>query len=241
MTEEKIVTKIQKLLAKAESTNSVHEAEALFEKAQALMVQYAIDEARLVASGKRSRETPVAVDATISDPYFMAKARLLARVAKYNGCESIIISTKARRCTVVGMPSDVEFVQILFSSLLIQLAAALARVVPTGDPRAYRKGVVNGYVEEVNKRLYANDQVRQRAKEEVNADGSATGTALVLRDNSTDVAAAVKQLFPSITYTVSRASRGSSAGLSAGQSAGARADVSGGRGRVGGTRATLGR
>lgn len=241
--DERIIDKIQKLLAKAESTNSVHEAEALFAKAQEWMIQYAIDEAKLIATGKQERQDPVAVDATISDPYFREKARLLYYVAKFNGCKSIRTSDRNRRCTIVGMPKDIEFVQILFSSLLIQLAGALTRIDTrhVADAREYRKGFVHGFVNAIYDRLYENNKVRQQAEREVNADGTSTSTALVLLDQSMIVKNAFDQLFPNVTYDRPQRSRGSWAGQKAGQSAGRNADVSGGRGRVSGTKGALNR
>lgn len=227
---DRIVDKIQKLLAKAESTTHQAEADALFAKAQEWMIQYAIDEARLISEGKARHSDPVMVEVVISDPHFRIKASLLGSVCEAHDCKAVILSSKARKCSIVGMPRDIEFVQMLFLGLLMQLTNAQTRnpVPAHEDSRAWRKGIATGFVNEVDRRMKETIQTREQAESKVKG----TGTDLVLRDSRQLVDQAFKTAYPNVTISRSRASFGSYGGYSRGVSEGGRADISGGRNTI---------
>ncbi len=122
--------RIRGLLAKAESTEFEEEAESLTAKAQELMTRYAIDQALVgnVDQGDRPRLTRVMVDA----PYADAKSLLLAAVAEANRCRAVFLSG-LDMSTVAGHADDLEVVELLFTSLLVQAHQALRRAAHASE------------------------------------------------------------------------------------------------------------
>ncbi|WP_329167291.1 DUF2786 domain-containing protein [Streptomyces sp. NBC_01267] len=123
--EPRMLTRIRALLAKAEATDYAAEAEALSAKAQELMARHSIDEARLSAEG-RSADTPAACRIGVDAPYETAKAVLLDAVATANRCRAVWNSAFGFS-TVVGFEPDLEVVELLHTSLLVQGTAAMTR------------------------------------------------------------------------------------------------------------------
>ncbi|MGW5423702.1 DUF2786 domain-containing protein [Streptomyces sp. NPDC003943] len=123
--EPKLLTRIRALLAKAEATTYAEEAEALTAKAQELMARHSLDEATL-AAGAPSPETPGAVRIGVDPPYEQAKAILLDAVATANHCRAVW-NESFGFSTVVGFEADLEPVELLYTSLLVQGTAAMTR------------------------------------------------------------------------------------------------------------------
>lgn len=121
--EPRMLGRIRALLAKAESTDFPEEAEALTAKAQQLMAQHSIDEA-LLAAGSGSGSEPGACRIGIDNPYEAPKAVLLDAVADANRARSVW-SKDLGFCTVVGFPADLEAVELLYTSLLVQATSAM--------------------------------------------------------------------------------------------------------------------
>src|SRR6476661_7957339 len=81
MTNEAILERVRKLLAKAEHPGTpAAEAEAFSVKAAALIARYAIDEALLAERGPDAG-APVLRTLTVDAPYALAKSVLLSQVA----------------------------------------------------------------------------------------------------------------------------------------------------------------
>jgi hypothetical protein len=126
-----VLDEVRSLLAEAESTTFAAEAEASTAEAQALMARHRIDEALLAAGrpgggGRASGERPVGRRIGVDDPYPEAKAVLLAGIAGANGCQAMW--TKGFGfSTVIGFPDELEIVDVLYTSLLVQATAALHR------------------------------------------------------------------------------------------------------------------
>jgi hypothetical protein len=122
-----ILTKVRALLAKAESTTFDAEAEALTAKAQELMTRYRVDRA-LLDNEQRGphRPEPVSRRILIDSPYADAKATLLSTVGDPNGCRTVW-AKPFRHCTVIGFPDELDAVEELFTSLLVQAEHALIR------------------------------------------------------------------------------------------------------------------
>jgi hypothetical protein len=78
MTDDKMLDKVRKLLAKAERAGTEHEAEAFTAKAQELILRYAIDEAMLQRKGEKQSEQIVARTVYV-EGYAKAKLLLLRR------------------------------------------------------------------------------------------------------------------------------------------------------------------
>lgn len=157
-----VLGRIRALLAKAESTNFDEEADALTAKAQQLMTRHAIDHATVVAAlaGTRgtAREEPVEVRIPVDDPYVDAKSLLLQIVAEHSRCRAVF-HTDLALTTVVGFPTDVGAVELVFTSLLVQAQTALtaaARQAPPGTrvrSRSYRSAFLLSYAQRIGDRL----------------------------------------------------------------------------------------
>jgi hypothetical protein len=229
---EKIVSRVQALLAKAESTTYPEEAEALVAKAEELMARYAIDAA--VAQGRQARGgRPEVRHVHVDAPYASAKTTLLTAVGHANYVQ--VIFNGANRATIVGFTADLDLVEMLFASLLVQATAAMLRVPRTeyGDqPRAFRHAFLIAYARRIGMRLKEARAAAQREAE------SELGVALVpLFDHRrTAVDARVSEEFPHLRTKYSSVSHGG--GYRAGGAAADRADI-GNSGRLDGNSRAL--
>ncbi|MEV7340418.1 DUF2786 domain-containing protein [Streptomyces sp. NPDC093544] len=121
----RMLTRIRALLAKAEATGFPEEAEALSAKAQELMARHSIDEA-LLASRTHAKNAPGACRIGVEPPYETAKAVLLGAVAGANRCRAVW-NDHLGFSTVVGFEPDLESVELLYTSLLVQATAAMTK------------------------------------------------------------------------------------------------------------------
>ncbi|MFE7776516.1 DUF2786 domain-containing protein [Streptomyces sp. NPDC057445] len=123
--EPRMLVRIRGLLAKAEATGFPEEAEALTAKAQELMARHSVDEALLAARTHRA-DVPGACRIGVDPPYETAKAILLGAVASANRCRAVWNSAFGFS-TVVGFASDLDAVELLYTSLLVQGTTAMTR------------------------------------------------------------------------------------------------------------------
>ncbi|MFI6337897.1 DUF2786 domain-containing protein [Streptomyces sp. NPDC050535] len=121
----RMLTRIRALLAKAEATGFPEEAEALSAKAQELMARHSIDEA-LLAARTHAKDAPGACRIGVEPPYETAKAVLLDAVAGANRCRAVW-NDFLGFSTVVGFEPDLEAVELLYTSLLVQATAAMTK------------------------------------------------------------------------------------------------------------------
>ena len=155
----RMLDKVRALLAKAESTGFAEEADAYSAKAQELMARYSIDHA-LLAGQDDDPDQPVGVRITIDNPYADAKSYLLQMVAEANMCRSVWADYLGCS-TVFGFPSDIEIVDILFTSLLVQGSAAMVREGSGTQPggsrrtRSFRQSFLHAYAVRIGERLRA--------------------------------------------------------------------------------------
>ena len=179
--EPRMLGRIRALLAKAESTEFPDEAEALTTKAQQLMAQHSIDEALLAASSGSGSE-PGACRIGVDNPYEAPKAVLLDAVAGANRAKSVW-SKDLGFCTVVGFPADLEAVELLYTSLLVQATSAMnsAGVQRGGGggsrTKSFRQSFLVAYAARIRERLA---EATARVTEEALAsesERSAPGTA----------------------------------------------------------------
>ena len=193
-----ILTKVRALLAKAESTTFDAEAEALTAKAQELMTRYRVDRALLDRERPdATRAAPTGRRILIDNPYADAKATLLSAVADPNGCRAVW-SKPFRHCTLMGFPDELDAVDELFTSLLVQAEHALLREGSKQDAygrsrtKQFRRSFLVAFAHRIGQRL------REAVDDTVAAASAETGTALVPvlteRRDATD--AAVTQAFP---------------------------------------------
>jgi hypothetical protein len=136
---------------------------------------------------------------------------------------------------VFGYASDIERTDILFTSLLVQMARGLAaQEVPAGAPsaKAWRRSWMLGYCSAVVLRVRAAEQdAAQAADTQQAATGdSGPSTALVLADRTLTIRRNIQQAYPRtrqtrVTYTGN--------GYADGYREGQRADIGGAKLRAG--------
>src|SRR6185437_462868 len=89
-----------------------------------LMARYAIDEAVANAVGEGRKESPSLRRVPVDDPYANPKSSLLAVVSSANNVRSIWHDEFALM-TLVGFEADLDTVEVLFTSLLMQASRAM--------------------------------------------------------------------------------------------------------------------
>ncbi|MBV9092950.1 MAG: DUF2786 domain-containing protein [Streptosporangiaceae bacterium] len=220
-----LLDRVRKLLAKAEAEGvTPPEAEALTAKAAELMARYGIDRARLAAA-RPDTDRPDSRIIDIDNPWAQVRAHLLAGLAGAMRCQCVLLhaSRPGARIHVFGYTSDLERADILYTSLLLQMARGLAGcAVPAAvrSPRAWRRSWLLGFVTAVVARVRAAED-RAAASAEADPD-SGPGTALVLADRAVVIKRQVERAYPimrktRITY--------SGNGYRAGYAQGERADI----------------
>jgi hypothetical protein len=185
--DERLLSRIRALLAKAESTEFTEEAEALSARAQELMAKYSIDHALLAAETGR-KEEPGGRRIAVDNPYEAPKASLLQTVAQANRCR-VVWSRELGLVTVIGFPADLDAVELLFTSLLVQANSAMLRAGAKRDTlgrsrtRAFRQSFLVSYAIRIGERLSeATDHAEQQAVAEqaaASAGGNSGGKDLV--------------------------------------------------------------
>lgn len=167
----KLLAKIRGLLAKAESTQFDEEADAFFAKAQELMSKYSLERGALEAPAQNG-EPGVRTGGRrlwLENPYLGAKSMLVGTVAKANRCRAVLQEDPGF-VTVLGEETDLELVEVLTTSLLVQagkaMLAAGRRVDHTGTSRtrSFRQAFLVSYAGRIGERL---NEASQRAEAEV--------------------------------------------------------------------------
>ena len=186
--DERMLSRIRALLAKAESTEFAQEAEALSGRAQELMAKYSIDHALLTAATGRA-ESPGGRRIAVDNPYEAAKATLLQIVAEANRCR-VVWSRELGLVTVIGFPADLDAVELLFTSLLVQANTAMLRTGGKRDrdgsgrsrTRAFRQSFLLAYAVRIGERLSeATDHAEQAAVAEQRAAAAGTADGIAAR------------------------------------------------------------
>jgi hypothetical protein len=220
---------VRALLAKAESTPFPAEAETFTAGAQALMARHSIDTALLRATQEGPADAPTGVRIGIDSPYEGPKAVLLTAVARANRCRTVWAKALGV-CTIVGFPADLQVVETLFTSLLIQATRAMTLEGSRSDSagrnrtRAFRHAFLLAYAQRIGERL---SQARARVEDEA-AEGGGAALLPVLAARDVEVDRALKELFPRMSR--SRPHRVTDlAGWSSGRAAADLADVAGQR------------
>ncbi|MEU1836248.1 DUF2786 domain-containing protein [Micromonospora chersina] len=218
---EAMLSKVRKLLAQAEDPACTPaESAAFMAKATELIARYGVDRALLAA---REPATDPVGDRVVEvvAPYARDKAGLLAAVAEPLRCRCV----RRRQGSgfdlhLFGFASDLERVELLFTSLLVQAAHGLAgAAVPAGEhPAAFRRAWLAGFAHVVAERL-------RTAEAGAVAESGAPSVALVLADRSDRVQRRLAEVYPRLRTAPRRRLAGS--GFGPGAAAGRRADLGG--------------
>lgn len=270
---DKVLAKVRALLDQAEATDYEEEAHAFISGAERLMAKYGIEEALVLAAGKPIEDTigfrRFYVDA---GKYESPRMNLVSRIARAHGLTQIIQAGRkefspelngwyeaprddrgprpkrqyVKWIEVCGFKSDLDYVDMLVTSLSLQAAEAVhapevvaqmrSETSAPGHVIAWKNAFLLGFTDRVASRLSEARREATREAEEAFAAEQAeaetvvsTSVELALRDKDQ----AVKSVFDT-KYPKLCAGRGSSAGSyggsgrSAGRAAGGRARLGGG-------------
>jgi Protein of unknown function (DUF2786) len=220
---------IELLLAKAESTNHVAEAELAMAQAEKMMIQYGFDRATLNGDNRQSK-VMVREYYQCKGTYHLGKARAYAAVANaYKSVDILQINARGNSITTlifIGEQGDVADLVRVMNSLDIQAEHAVkswwaTRPAATafGRQEAWkaRRDFVVGFG------LGAAQRVRESLAEEVVATA---GNEIVLANRMSDAVAHRESLYPSVRANKSRM-HGGLGGLHAGREAGLKANIGG--------------
>lgn len=220
----KVLAKVRGLLAKAESTEFPEEAEALSAKAQELITRHAIDQA-LLASSDAHGAPPGGRRVPVEDPYAAGKAHLLHAIASANRCRTVW-SKQYGFCTMFGYESDLDAVELLHASLLVQATSAMAAAGPQVDARgvsrtrSFRSSFLTAFAHRIGERLRQATETSVSTADDVLGDGRLL-PVLAAREEA--VEEAVAEAFPDlVSHRVPAANR---AGWAAGRLAADRAEL----------------
>lgn len=252
--QESYADKINKLIAKAESTTP-EEAELLLAKAQELMTRYAISEALL--DQVRGVESDVIESFKFQHGGYYAADRgnLTWIIAQANDCRGVYnrsgqwttereINGKTYRMwyelTAIGFKSDLDRVQLLDTSLQLQMARALAEWWKTDD-RSWmsktqnvraRQSFMDGFSGGVSQKLREATRAGREAAEKdeaararVSEDKAKESVALVLRSRKDRVDDWMDQKYGKLRSGRSSYKQSDYSAQGAGHAAGKRADV----------------
>jgi hypothetical protein len=234
---DRMLERVRRLLAKAEGAATEAERDAYNAKAAELIARYGIEEA-LLAADQQKRQEPGDRVVELHPPYARDKGSLLAAVATPLRVRVVLRSGGGMRGATArlsmhlfGMDVDLERVDLLYTSLLVQAAHGLAVARPD-DPyesvAAYRRSWMIGFAAVIQRRLSAAEAAVTAEADAVRSRvGSSASASLVLADRSVLVDAAVSQAYPQLRTARSRSLSGS--GSADGAAAARRADLGGRR------------
>lgn len=237
----RVLERVRALLAKAESTTFAEEAAALTAKAHELISAHAIDMALVEEQQGRGEVTMIRL--FVDAPYPKEKFMLLGAAARANRCRAILgldesyfdellesrrldeLDNKGEFATVVGYRSDLDSVELLFTSLLVQAVNVMigegSVVAASGRnrTRSFRRSFLVGFAHTIGERLE-----ESRIEATSAADHEAAGAVLPVLASRTDaVDSHVEETFPRLGMLRPSVSNGH--GVVAGQAAGKRADI----------------
>lgn len=187
---EKMLKRVQRLLAKAEDTEFPEEAETCTVMAAELMSKYGIDRAMASARADK-REKPVSKVFSFPQPYAKQHCTMFFNILVIFGGDGVLLRSPSRhskaqnkdlRFQVYAFEADLMAVEVLYTSLLLQATHRLNNAdVPDGEHlRSFKTGWWIGFLNEIVNRL---KEARATAEDSVKEPG----TAIVLRDRSLEV------------------------------------------------------
>jgi hypothetical protein len=198
---ERLLDRVRKLLAQAEDDAvTPAEAQAFTAKAAELMAKYGIDRALLAADQPETDQAANRV-LDIANPWAREKAHLLCGLASALRCQAILLGSDrpGSRVHIFGFGSDIERTDLLYTSVLIQMAHGLAGAqVPewSRSPRAWRRSWLLGFATAVIARVRHAEHGAVAQASDPTGPGGQDRTALVLADRSLVIRRQVEQAYP---------------------------------------------
>ena len=236
--------KIRALLAKAEATHFPEEAKAFTAKAEELMLKWSIDDAMLNMARKGTTDdgTLDLSDIWISaNEYRGPKIDLLTRLVRHHDCKIVlhpqqyrVIDGKSKRMVriaVIGFERDRQFVEMVFTSLLLQSElefllpetqiAMESEIDNSGQAISWRNSFMRGYASAVAERL-----ADVKARMEVATPFHGNAMALMKVDKAAVVQRKLEVFYPKLrTGHASTAGHSSANARQHGYKAGLKADI----------------
>lgn len=219
-TDQKIIDKIAKLMAMANGTANEEEADAFLGKVHQLMFDHAVSEADIDRITGRKRPVISALIETGS-AYAPAKTQLLGGLCDAYRCKMILIGRRRRSVwmgvEVFGREDDVTTVQMLYSSLLLQMMSVCDKQY-RGQGRTWKNNFYFAFAGKIAERL------QERNEQATKMVSLSDSKALAVMNDLRPIEDAFRDAHP---HTVSRSVslRGDTAGQSAGFKAGNSADI----------------
>jgi hypothetical protein len=232
-TDDDRLAQIRKLLDRAQHPGTPEgEALACEEKAEALLARYGYERAMLPETERKAEKMEVRVF-WIDNPYGRDKVTLLYSIAYAFGCQHVFFRLDGGfRVRVFGYESDLDRVELLYTSLQLQAVAGMRRAeLPHWETSRARfnRSWLHAFAITVGRRL-------KKAQQRAGREFEGTGAELVLRDRAQDVETFFQQ---HAGRTRKVKPKRSTTGWEAGSEAGRSADLS--QTRLGGERVALGR
>lgn len=244
-TQDQAARRIQALLAMAEEAAAKgNEAlrDTYLEKAAALQLKYAIDEATLASKGQATEGIIYSDFCQESNtPLVKAKRELIASLVSLYRGKAVMMPVLKRDASgelrlkngkpmwdrrgfvrVYAYESDLRFITMLYTSLVLQMQTMMAadeRREGTAE-RGWRVSYAHAWVSRVYNRLKIDKAFQEREHR-----SAEPGTALVLRSREQNVLDHYTQQHPRVRKASYRTGDSNTAGRAAGWAAGERADL----------------
>jgi len=211
--DDSVLHRVRQLLAKAESTSFEAEAASFTAAAQRLMSRHSIDQAMLAASGPvGAGEGPTGRRLWIPRPYVKEKVVLLNVVAESNRSRALW-SKDLDMVTLLGHDPDLDAVETLYTSLLVQATRAMhaegKKVTAWGSSRTrgFRQAFLAAYASRIGERLCEAVRAETQAAAAEFSGRGAHALVPILTAREEQVDGYVQELFPQMVRT--RVSAGS--------------------------------
>ena len=213
-----MIERIRKLFAKAESTTSEHEKDALLSKAYDLLAKHGIEEALARGADDTEAETVTVWEFRPKGSYKLDQMILIGAVASALHCQTVRRGQDV--AYVYGVKRHLDRIEMLGGFLVAYMLGNLATLKPPYGVHAttYRKSAMAAFASVVGSRLR---EAESKAKEE---SSDAAGAEIVLVSDARKAEQAMRAAHPRAKSSQRRVS---SAGYGEGSAHGNRVDLGG--------------
>jgi hypothetical protein len=207
-TDDSRLATIRSLLAKAESTPYSEEAEAFTAKATAH--GSLLDRPGAVVGGRHPTRRAGGARLVVHRPFTAQKAVLVNQVATALRCRAVRLGREPGApqewISIVGFADDVDLVEELVTSLLVQMATAMNGAEPAmrqrpSDTASWRRSFMMGFIDVISHRL-----VEQQRDALADAERERTRPGAAAQVTSTRLVLAGATMVEAATRPASRAS-----------------------------------